>query len=85
MEGALRERRSAPEAHPMVLRPGVPICPGADDAIYEKLLWQLVRADRDKRMIVLTHKPVLNDTTVAGRMPWLFSGSIRDGRDDPPA
>jgi hypothetical protein len=41
--------------------------PGADDAIDAQLLWQLVIANRDKRVIAFTHKPVLPDTPVAAR------------------
>src|SRR3954447_10170907 len=39
--------------------------PGSDDAIDSELLWQLVRANRGKRVIAFTHKPVLPDTAVA--------------------
>jgi len=39
--------------------------PGSDDAIDAKLLWQLVLANRGKRVIAFTHKPVLPDTPVA--------------------
>ena len=41
--------------------------PGADHAIDEELLWPLVSANRGKRVIALTHKPVLPDTPVAAR------------------
>ena len=41
--------------------------PGTDDAIDAELLWQLVRANRGKRVIAFTHKPVLPDTEVAAR------------------
>jgi hypothetical protein len=41
--------------------------PGTDDAIDRKLLWQLVTANRGKRVIAFTHKPVLPDTTTATR------------------
>jgi hypothetical protein len=41
--------------------------PGADDAIDAQLLWQLVVANRGKRVIAFTHKPVLPDTPVATR------------------
>jgi hypothetical protein len=41
--------------------------PGADDAIDAQLLWQLVIANRGKRVIAFTHKPVLPDTPVAAR------------------
>jgi hypothetical protein len=39
--------------------------PGIDDAIDAKLLRQLVIANRGKRVIAFTHKPVLPDATVA--------------------
>ena len=39
--------------------------PGTDDAIDKKLLRQLVIANRGKRVIAFTHKPVLPDTAVA--------------------
>src|SRR5436190_12558949 len=41
--------------------------PGIDDAIDAKLLRQLVIANRGKRVIAFTHKPVLPDTPVAHR------------------
>ena len=41
--------------------------PGADDAIDAKLLSQLVIANRGKRVLAFTHKPVLPDTPVAAR------------------
>ena len=41
--------------------------PGTDDAVDEKLLWQLVIANRGKRVIAFTHKPVLPDTVAAHR------------------
>jgi hypothetical protein len=41
--------------------------PGTDDAIDAQLLWQLVIANRGKRVIAFTHKPVLPDTPVAAR------------------
>ena len=41
--------------------------PGIDDAIDPELLWQLVIANRGKRVIAFTHKPVLPDTPVARR------------------
>jgi hypothetical protein len=41
--------------------------PGADDAIDAQLLWQLVVANRGKRVIAFTHKPVLLDTATAAR------------------
>jgi hypothetical protein len=39
--------------------------PGTDDAIDKKLLWQLVIANRGKRVIAFTHKPVLPDNAAA--------------------
>jgi hypothetical protein len=39
--------------------------PGTDDAIDKKLLRQLVIANRGKRVIAFTHKPVLPDTATA--------------------
>jgi hypothetical protein len=39
--------------------------PGSDDAIDEALLSQLIIANRGKRVIAFTHKPVLPDTAVA--------------------
>jgi hypothetical protein len=41
--------------------------PGADDAIDAELLWQLVVANRSKRVIAFTHKPVLPGTVTAHR------------------
>ena len=41
--------------------------PGTDDAIDAELLWQLVIANRGKRVIAFTHKPVLPDTATATR------------------
>ena len=41
--------------------------PGADDVIDAQLLWQLVIANRGKRVISFTHKPVLPDSPVAAR------------------
>jgi hypothetical protein len=41
--------------------------PGADDAIDAELLWQLVVANRGKRVIAFTHKPVLSDIATAAR------------------
>jgi hypothetical protein len=41
--------------------------PGADDAIDEELLWQLVTASRGNKVIAFTHKPVLLDTVTAAR------------------
>src|SRR5437763_1733269 len=41
--------------------------PGTDEAIDDKLLLQLVVANRGKRVIAFTHKPVLGDTAVAVR------------------
>ena len=41
--------------------------PGMGEAIDAELLWQLVRANRGKRVIAFTHKPVLPDTAVATR------------------
>jgi hypothetical protein len=41
--------------------------PGIDDAIDAQPLWQLVIANRGKRVIAFTHKPVLPDTEVAAR------------------
>jgi hypothetical protein len=41
--------------------------PGTDEAIDAQLLWQLVIANRGKRVIAFTHKPVLPDTPVAAR------------------
>src|SRR6202047_4514056 len=41
--------------------------PGIDDAIDAQLLWQLVIANRGKRVIAFTHKPVLPDTEAAVR------------------
>ena len=41
--------------------------PGTDEAIDDKLLLQLVVANRGKRVIAFTHKPVLPDTPVAHR------------------
>src|SRR3954470_16220390 len=41
--------------------------PGIGEAIDAALLWQLVRANRGKRVIAFTHKPVLPDTAVAAR------------------
>src|SRR5712672_4245740 len=41
--------------------------PGTDDAIDKKLLRQLVMANRGKRVIAFTHKPVLPDTATAAR------------------
>ena len=35
--------------------------PGGNDAIDAELLWQLVRANRGKRVIAFTHKPVLSE------------------------
>jgi hypothetical protein len=49
--------------------------PGADDAIDEKLLWQLVIANRGKRVIAFTHKPVLQDTPVATRNRYLIAAA----------
>jgi hypothetical protein len=39
--------------------------PGTDDAIDAQLFWQLVIANRGKRVIAFTHKPLLLDTVVA--------------------
>jgi len=41
--------------------------PGADDVIDAQLLWRLVIANRGKRVISFTHKPVLPDSPVAAR------------------
>src|SRR5205085_12155092 len=41
--------------------------PGSDDAIDTKLLRQLIIANRGKRVIAFTHKPVLPDTPIANR------------------
>src|ERR1700719_2129404 len=41
--------------------------PGINDAIDAELLWQLVVANRGKRVIAFTHKPVLSDTVTAAR------------------
>jgi hypothetical protein len=41
--------------------------PGTDDAIDTELLRQLVIANRGKRVIAFTHKPVLPDTATAAR------------------
>lgn len=41
--------------------------PGADDTIDAELLRRLVVANRGKRVIAFTHKPVLPDTAVARR------------------
>jgi hypothetical protein len=41
--------------------------PGADDAIDGRLLRQLVIANRGKRVIAFTHKPVLPDSATATR------------------
>jgi hypothetical protein len=41
--------------------------PGTDDAIDTELLSQLVIANRGKRMIAFTHKPMLPDTAAAAR------------------
>jgi hypothetical protein len=41
--------------------------PGIDEAIDSELLWQLVIANRGKRVIAFTHKPVLPDTATAHR------------------
>jgi hypothetical protein len=41
--------------------------PGADNVIDDELLLQLVKANRGKRVIAFTHKPVLPDTAVATR------------------
>jgi hypothetical protein len=41
--------------------------PGADDAVDAELMWQLVIANRGKRVIAFTHKPVLPDTPTAAR------------------
>src|SRR3977135_4234391 len=47
--------------------------PGTDDAIDTELLWQLVTANRGKRVIALTHKPVLPDTTTATRTTYVIA------------
>jgi hypothetical protein len=39
--------------------------PGADDSIDAELLWRLVIANRGKRVIAFTHKPVLSGTATA--------------------
>ena len=41
--------------------------PGADDVVDAELLRQLVIANRGKRVIAFTHKPVLPDTAAADR------------------
>ena len=41
--------------------------PGIDDAIDAELLLQLVSANRGKKVIAFTHKPVLPDTVTAAR------------------
>jgi hypothetical protein len=41
--------------------------PGIDDAIDAELLWRLVIANRGKRVIAFTHKPMLPDTAIAAR------------------
>jgi hypothetical protein len=41
--------------------------PGADDMIDAELLWQLVVANRGKKVIAFTHKPVLPDNAIAHR------------------
>jgi hypothetical protein len=41
--------------------------PGADDVIDEALLSQLILANRGKRVIAFTHKPMLPDTPVAAK------------------
>src|SRR3977135_3433859 len=53
--------------------------PGTDDAIDRKLLWQLVTANRGKRVIAFTHKPVLPDTTPATRNGPVSAGAHASG------
>jgi hypothetical protein len=62
----LRESRSAPKRTLWRYAQAGDL-PGADDAIDALLLWQLVTANRGKRVIAFTHKPVLLDTPVAAR------------------
>jgi len=49
--------------------------PGIDDAIDAELLWQLVVANRGKKVIAFTHKPVLPGTATAHRNRCVIAGA----------
>ena len=53
--------------------------PGADDAIDADLLLQLVKANRGKRVIAFTHKPVLPNTRVAEQNRFLIAAANTAG------
>ena len=53
--------------------------PGTDDAIDKKLLRQLVMANRGKRVIAFTHKPVLPDTAVVARNRYMIAAANAAG------
>jgi hypothetical protein len=52
---------------------------GIDDAIDAELLWQLVIANRGKRVIAFTHKPALPDTATAHRNRCIIAGANTAG------
>ncbi len=53
--------------------------PGADDMIDAELLWQLVIANRRKRVLAFTHKPVLGDDPVAVENRRLIAAAVAAG------
>src|ERR1700730_16087509 len=53
--------------------------PGADDAIDMELLWQVVIANRGKRVIAFTHKPVLTDTATTNRNRYIIAAAKTAG------
>jgi hypothetical protein len=53
--------------------------PGIDDMIDDELLWQLVVANRGKKVIAFTHKPVLPDTATAHRNRCTIAGANTAG------
>ena len=53
--------------------------PGADDVVDAELLRQLVIANRGKRVIAFTHKPVLPDTPTAARNRYVIAAANNVG------